>query len=437
MTPHKANFFSRPSVVMLVIVTVAGLFLTACGESGVAVVSSDPATPGPATSTASPSTTAVLTTAPASTTAPATTAASRPTIETGRIGVVDPPTSAAATSAAPIQTTAAPTTTQPVPTTELPTTLPATAIAPRTVTPAATIAVAAPSRGPGKLAFAAKDGNIYTVNPDGSNETRLVRGFSPQFSPDGTRIAFLTFEPRPGNAFPGLITFRSIRTDGTDRQDYCTNAPTYSANISQILRWSPRSRYLAFSGYAVGADGPGFVGLCDLADKSISQVKRGLELVSSLYDWTADGEKALWLNGPEIFYGDPDKAGAGPVALTKGQFRNGGEGASAFYTPYDFARFSPDGRTVAIGGSKIFFVSVPGQPKSPLEGKSIELPPQTLHIGSLAWSPDGQRLAISYYGQLSFSVLGLIDLSGAKFGRLSRLPGPYEDLHIGDLDWSR
>jgi Tol biopolymer transport system component len=56
---------------------------------------------------------------------------------------------------------------------------------------------------------------------------------------------------------------------------------------------------------------------------------------------------------------------------------------------YPAARFSPDGKTIAVLGSKIFFVSTPGQ-NSPLAGKTVDL----YSFANFAWSPDGKGLAI-------------------------------------------
>lgn len=45
----------------------------------------------------------------------------------------------------------------------------------------------------GKIAFSSFDGStssIYTVKPSGSNPKKLISGYNPNWSPDGTEIVF-------------------------------------------------------------------------------------------------------------------------------------------------------------------------------------------------------------------------------------------------------
>lgn len=84
----------------------------------------------------------------------------------------------------------------------------------------------------GKLVFVdAAGGNIYTVNADGTNLKRITNGLDPQWSNDGSKIAFA----RQGNA-PGIYV---INADGTnERLLYQTNearSPVWSPDDSQIV----------------------------------------------------------------------------------------------------------------------------------------------------------------------------------------------------------
>ena len=88
--------------------------------------------------------------------------------------------------------------------------------------------------GEGKIAFMSdRDGNqeIYVMNADGSNQTRLTNNpgwdESPCFSPDGTKIAFESL--RDGD--PEIYV---MNADGSN-QTRITNNPAYDGHPS----WGP------------------------------------------------------------------------------------------------------------------------------------------------------------------------------------------------------
>jgi WD40 repeat protein len=98
---------------------------------------------------------------------------------------------------------------------------------------------------------------------------------------------------------------------------------------------------------------------------------------------------------------------------------------------YTAAKFSPDGKTIAVGGEKIFFLSVPGQ-KSPLEGQVIE---GYSGVSQIAWSPDGQALAIRGVGSTSNNntPLQIIDLVGGRVtGKITTVVD-----NVWMFDWTR
>jgi Tol biopolymer transport system component len=288
--------------------------------------------------------------------------------------------------------------------------------------------------GPGKLVYESGEPQnvIYAVNPDGTGKTKIADGRTPVLSPDGKRVAYV----RVTSGELGVRPFKSVievaNLDGSGKQQLCTLKENY---VVGLLRWSPRERFIAYREAPSNTDGIPQIGQCSTADKQIAAVKRTQGDPVMLYDWSPDGDNALWLAGPDLenlklYYGDPDKGGQGAVEIAKGLYRIG---AGPFSTDYNTARFLPDGKTIAVSGSKLFFISVPGQ-KSPLEGKVIDLGSETL-ASAVAFSPDGKTIAAIIYGSSGYPSLKLIDLSDKNFGKVSDLPN--SPIRATSVDWSR
>lgn len=91
-----------------------------------------------------------------------------------------------------------------------------------------------------KIAFVSLFGDdgkpgIYVINPDGSNATRLASGGGPIWSPDGTKIAFVS----PGDGSNAEIYV--INADGSSLTNL-TNHPATEGAPS----WSPDGTKIAF-----------------------------------------------------------------------------------------------------------------------------------------------------------------------------------------------
>jgi WD40 repeat protein len=337
--------------------------------------------------------------------------------------VTDTPATTTSPATATSSTTVAQTTATAQTTTRPATPTTAIITAPPTVTPQPAT-TSAQNGYPGKIVYSTFDsdhmGEIFVINPDGSGKVKVADGSSPLFSPDGNRVAFLA--PTGKKAAPPLdgiseVGIYSANLDGSDRQLFCTTDG--NADL-KLIRWSPRNRFIAMN---ATQNGPGGILTCNLATKKMGWLYSDKSGSASLaFDWTPDGDYALWQAGADYFdldlyYGDPDKNGKDATRLTTGQNRPDNFGLKY----YSAARFSPDGKTIAVAGNKIFFLSAPGQ-KSPLEGKTLE----NLNPYMLAWSPDGRALLVTNSNDKTIKI---IDIATARTTTLAT--GTF----LGD--WSR
>ena len=221
--------------------------------------------------------------------------------------------------------------------------------------------------------------DVWVMNADGSNQHRLAAGWSPDWSPDGKRIAYGAGQDRSEihvmNA-DGSGSTRITDTPNTSPSTQGSNSPSWSPDGKQIafsrratcgggcwtnhvyvvkpdgsgLRplatnteavgpaWSPDGGRIAF---VAQGDGTAEIFVVDVDDQEVRQLthdKRG-DAAMDNYDghpaWSPDGRLA--------FVSDPDGPSGGATCATQGTDARCGAGGPA---PPRLSLMNPDGSGV-------------------------------------------------------------------------------------------
>jgi TolB protein len=239
----------------------------------------------------------------------------------------------------------------------------------------------------------ASGGDIYTVNIDGSNLTRLADGLDPDWSSDGSQITFIRWTTPWG--------IYTINADGSGER------LLLSSNVSRAPVWSPDGTQIAFYFETEGRTAPNrmcrgdecitipghiqtewHIGVVDVADGYFHQPYN--DRFSFSPTWSADGE---W-----IAY-DCGDSGATPSEL-HGLCMTTVEGSNnrvLTNSVHDhFPVWSPDGTRIAFmhwqhDHWEIYIMNADGSGRWPLTSSSAYVEPRPNNV-SPAWSPDGEHI---------------------------------------------
>ena len=233
---------------------------------------------------------------------------------------------------------------------------------------------------------------IRTVDGDGTNQLRVrqLRGhlWSPRFSPDGRRIAFVHDTGGRGQIFV-------MNADGSDalnvsNNDFCERSPVWSPDGKRIAFVSDRSG--DWDIFTMNADGSGQLHLAGNAGLDRAPV------------WSPDGTRLAWeshVSGmPNIWVCDANGQNSRPL-------------------------IAPDRPLVVqegkVGQDKVFTFVETDQ----------AFPDNTFYLVDPVWSPDGSRIAAVGLGEYSGSTVVVLDADGSRMLHIIRwIAGP------ADLTWS-
>lgn len=220
----------------------------------------------------------------------------------------------------------------------------------------------------GRIAFSSnRDGNyeIYTMNPDGSNQTRLTNssGYNnePAWSPDGTKIAF-------GSTRDGGWRIYFMNADGSEQ--------TRLTNIdSDKPVWAPDSQSIVFSG-------DGEIWVVSVNNSEITRLTNS-PATDGYPAWSPDGSRIAFLShteeGTELLVINP--GGSNQTKLAD----------NAAWA--NFPTWSPDGKRIAFnarydGYSKIDVINADGSARLTISERGW----------CPSWSPDGSKIAFRFNG---------------------------------------
>jgi len=239
--------------------------------------------------------------------------------------------------------------------------------------PAALVAADGPAIN-GKIAFSTnRDGNweVYTMNPDGSNQTNVsnnpARDDYPCWSPDGTKIAFETGRH-------GTNELYIMNADGSGQTRLTTNG--YD---DENPCWSPDGTMIAFESELDGDDDIHTIFVNGSGETALTHTSDEEEYPN----WSPDGTKITFdtdrVTSWEIYIMNAD--GSNQTRLTINSYEDG-------YTDW-----SPDGSKIAFASGRdtgdnfeIYIMNADGS-------NVVRLTNNAYDDGFPCWSPDGTKIA--------------------------------------------
>lgn len=320
----------------------------------------------------------------------------------------------------------------------------------------------------GKIAFTSThDGvGIYTIEADGSNQTRLTNpgyGASPKWSPDGTKIAFVS--SRDGNNYEIYV----MNADGTNQTRLTNNLGS-----DQSPEWSPDGTRLVFQRrhddsnteiYVMNADGTNQTRLTNNSGHADSPrwspdgtkiaFHRSINLARNIYVMSADGSNHTQLTNSGYDFSPRWSPDSSRITFTSIRdepspstcnicnveiyvMNADGTNQTRLTTNPRLdtsPEWSPDGtrilfRSLRDNNVNIYVMNADGTSQTRLTNITD---PLYFDVVSPIFSPDGTRIVFlnsyTFVGEVIFSQLYVMNADGSNLVRLTNV---YEG---GELDW--
>jgi len=251
----------------------------------------------------------------------------------------------------------------------------------------------------GKIAFVSdRDGieQIYVMNPNGGNQTRLTssegQNFDPVWSPDSTRIAFISRRDGAGEIY-------LMNQDGSNQTRLTIN----SGNLGYAPVWSPDSNRIAFENgnseiCVMNSDGSNLVKLTNAPNQDSEPV------------WSPDGSRIAFRSSSDGI--------AGLYVMNADGSNRRHLAANTFGFGHSW---SPDASRIAFYSSDgICVIDADGSNLTHLTNGSAEF-----FFGPV-WSPDGTRIALShescfdtFFGELCIDDIWTVNADGRSLTELA------------------
>ena len=268
----------------------------------------------------------------------------------------------------------------------------------------------------GKIAFwNLTDYEIFTVDPDGTNLSQLTDdpvskdlGSDPAWSPDGTKIAYVSFGPRITVMDADGSNKRKLTMDGRRTR---FESPTWSADGTQLaFSTSTPMQSITPDIYTSDTDG-----------SDLTNLTKNPENDESEPDYSPNGSQMCFTGGNfktgfGIYIANSD--GSNPTRLV------GDEPPESLYWSCDW---SPDGTKIAYtyppdrhGGEEwaedVYVINADGSGKINLT-KSPDVTE-----GDPNWSPDGTKITFARARDGDYDIYTM-DADGSDVAQVTNLPG--------------
>jgi TolB protein len=251
----------------------------------------------------------------------------------------------------------------------------------------------------GKIAFSShelnseSDGSIYTVEPDDSNLRELTGGSYPNWSPDGTELAFVRQDADE-------VDLSVMSADGSNLNNL-VDLPTDPAPTSGPS-WSPDGTKIAFESYED-------IYTMDSDGSNQTQLTKTAQLIELFPAFSPNGSqisffKFSYTSQPGSIY-VMDSDGSDPTPLVE-----------TYYG--DECVWSPDGTKIAFYESptdEVYVVNADGSGRVALSSnKALD--------GEPDWSPDGKKIAFASDRDGDYDIYTM-DADGSDVAQVTNLPG--------------